>query len=189
MGHNPEQVQMIWPEGQQVPSSALPEGYSLRTYRPGDEAEFYDLMNSVGWTGWDAKKLQPWLNRILPAGWFFAVHEQSGKIIGTCMVTHDPTWEVPFCGEVGWTAVHPDHQGAGIGTAVVSAVMSRFLEARYFIIHLYTEYWRLAALKVYLRMGFVPYLNPAETVVLWKQICGQLNWPYSPNKWPKNLNF
>ena len=101
------------------------------------------------------------------------------------MATHDPTWEVPFCGEVGWTAVHPDHQGAGIGRAVVSAVIGTISGCQVFLIHLYTEIWRLAALKVYLRMGFVPYLQPPETTAQWGEICAQLDWPYTPDKWPE----
>jgi mycothiol synthase len=184
MSLNPEQVQMIWPAGRNIIPSALPEGYALRTYRPGDEAGFYSLMDSVGWTGWDADRLQPWLFRILPEGWFFAIHEDNGQIAGTCMATHDPTWEVPFCGEVGWTAVHPDHQGVGIGSAVVGAVAARFLDAGYARIHLYTEVWRLAALRVYLRLGFVPYLASVESMGKWEQICAGLNWPFTPEKWP-----
>jgi mycothiol synthase len=189
MGHNPEQVQMIWPDGQQITPSAMPEGYLMRTYQPGDEAGFYNLMDSVGWAGWDADRLQPWLYRILPSGWFFAVHEQSRKIVGTCMATHDPTWEVPFCGEVAWTAVHPNHQGAWIGRTLVSAVLVRFLEASYSCIHLYTEIWRLAALKVYLCLGLVPYLVPPGTVEQWGRICSQLEWPFTPENWPASLEL
>ncbi|MBN2043648.1 MAG: GNAT family N-acetyltransferase [Anaerolineales bacterium] len=189
MSLTPEQVQMIWPEGQRIQPSALPQGYTLRTYRPGDEAGFYDLMDSVGWTGWNPEKLQPWLFRILPEGWFFAIHERDGEIIGTCMATHDPTWEVPFSGEVGWTAVYPDHQGKGIGKAVVGAVVKRFLDAGYAQIHLYTEIWRLAALKVYLRIGFEPYLIQQESIQQWEKVCVQLNWPFTADEWRSSPNF
>jgi mycothiol synthase len=146
-------------------------------------------MDSVGWSGWDADRLEPWLYRILPAGWFFAIHEESGKIMGTCMATHDPTWEAPFCGEVGWTAVHPDHQGNGIGRALIGAVLDRFLADGYCCIHLYTEIWRLAALKVYLQLGFVPYLVPPETIEEWEKICSQLAWSFIPENWPANLDL
>lgn len=189
MPHNPEQVQMIWPSGQRLKPSALPQGYTLRTYRPGDETGFYELMDSVGWTGWNAEKLQSWLYRILPGGWYLAVHKKTGKVVGTCMAAHDPTWEVPFCGEVGWTAVHPDHQSRGIGKAVVGVVVARFLDVGYSRIHLYTEVWRLEAMKLYLRMGFVPYLFPTESVEQWEKICTQLNWSFTPEMWPSSLNF
>lgn len=161
MTANPDQIQMIWPALLLAapPAVHVPPGYLLRTYQPGDEAGFYQLMASVGWTGWDDEKLHPWLYRILPEGWFFAVEQTSGEIVATCMATHDHTWQVPFCGEVGWTAAHPEHQGKGLGTAVVSAVVGRFLQAGYQTIHLYTEVWRTAAIAMYLKMGFEEYKN------------------------------
>jgi mycothiol synthase len=186
MSHNPEQVQMVWPRGQELPAYAgLPEGYRLRTYQPGDEVSFYRVMALAGWPDWDAEKLHPWLHRILPKGWFMVVEERSGEIVATSMATHDPTWQVPFCGEVGWTAADPAHSGKGLGTAVVHAVINRFLEAGYGCIHLYTEHWRYAALKIYLRLGFVPYLDPLETISHWETICRVLDWPFTPDGWEK----
>lgn len=141
MGYPSDQVQMLWPRHKQISSSHYQpqDGYLLRTYQPGDENDFYHLMALTGWLGWDAEKLHPWLYRILPEGWFMLIEASSNNITGTCMATHDPTWHVPFCGEVGWTAVHPEHQGMGLGTIVVSAVLACFLKAGYQVVHLYTE--------------------------------------------------
>ena len=159
MAPDHDQIQMIWPAHRldTPPSVSLPSGYILRTTQPGEYPAFYRLMASVGWTGWDDEKLHPWLYRILPGGWFIVVEEASGEIVGSCMATHDPTWEVPFCGEVGWTVVHPDHQGKGLGKVVVSAVVGRFLQVGYQTIHLYTEVWRTVAIGLYKRLGFEEY--------------------------------
>lgn len=175
------QVQMIWPEHllDSPPSVRLPSGYRLRTYQPGDETRFYKLMELAGWLGWDDKKLKPWLFRILPDGWFMAVHEESDEIVATSMATHDHTWHTPFCGEVGWTATHPAHTGKGLGTVVISAVTIRFLEAGYKNIHLYTEIWRLAALKIYLKLGYIPLIDSSEDEGLWQDIYEQLDMPFS----------
>ena len=64
------QLQMVWPEHQlSAPPIARPaSGYSLRTFRPGDEPRFFRLMELAGWPGWDSERLQPSLSRILPAG-------------------------------------------------------------------------------------------------------------------------
>ena len=189
MSNNQEQVQMVWVPCRQASAARiqLPAGYFIRTYRPGDEESFFRLMESVGWTGWDEARLRPWLYRILPGGWFFAVHKANGKIAATCMATHDPTWQVPFCGEVGWTATHPNHQGRGLGKVVVSAVVACFLDTGYGCIHLYTEHWRDAALKLYLNLGFVPYLVPPDSIQLWEKICATLNWAFEPETWVADL--
>ena len=94
------QLQMIYPVGllDSPPNVEIPAGYTLRTYQPGDEARFFEIMELAGWPNWNDEKLQPWLYRILPDGWFMAIEEKSNLIVATCMATHDPTWIRPFCG-------------------------------------------------------------------------------------------
>jgi mycothiol synthase len=112
-----------------------------------------------------------------------AVHQASGQIVTTAMATHDPTWMVPFCGEVGWVAGDPAHAGRGLGMAVCAAVTARCIEIGYRHIHLYTEHWRLPALKIYLMLGYVPYLYIPEMPERWRDVCAQLGWPYTPEVW------
>ncbi len=176
---------MVWPTRlvDEAPPVRLPPGYTLRTYRPGDEPRFYEIMALAGWPGWDEEKLRPWLWRILPAGWFMAVHQASDEVVATGMATHDPTWRHPFCGEMGWLAADPAHTGRGLGLALSAAVTARFLEIGYRCIHLYTEPWRLPALKIYLKLGYVPLLDAPEAPDCWRAICAELDWPCSPETW------
>ena len=50
-------------------------------------------------------------------------------------------------------------------------------------IHLYTEDHRLAALKTYLRLGFVPWIETDEAQAQWRAVCGRLRWPFTPGSW------
>jgi len=179
------QVQMVWPAQllRSPPAYDLPSGYHLRTYQEGDEDRFFEIMELAGWSNWDRERLKPWLYRILPAGWFMAISDNKGEIVASSMATHDHTWIKPFCGEVGWTVADPAHTGQGLGTAVVGAVTARFLDAGYPTIHLYTEPWRLAALKVYLKLGYVPLLDDASAIDRWRAICDQLSFPFRPEHW------
>lgn len=179
------QVQMVWPEHRldDPPAVRLPPGYSLRTYQPGDEARFYEIMDLADWPGWDDKELRPWIFRIVPEGWFMAIHEASGEIVASAMALHDHTWLIPFCGELGWVAADPAHTGQGLGMAVTAAVTARFIEIGYRHIHLFTETFRLPALKTYLKLGYVPLLSTPETPEHWQAICAQLEWPFAPEVW------
>jgi len=170
---------MIWSlEMAQIkPQIAIPAGYILRTYQPGDENRFFTLMKLAGWSGWDEQILKPWLYRILPQGWFMITHEVSGEIVATAMATHDHTWKFPFCGEVGWVAADPAHAGRGLGLAVVAAVTVRFIDVGYQHIHLFTEHWRLAAIKIYLKLGYSPLVDSHEVELLWHRVYEQLSWP------------
>ncbi len=179
------QLQMVWPEhlAQTPPPVHLPPGYALRTYRFGDEPRFYQIMDLAGWSGWNDERLRPWIARILPDGWYFAVLETSSEAVATAMALHGHSDQHPFGGELGWVAADPAHTGKGLGMAVCAAVTARFIAAGYRNIHLYTEHWRLAALKTYLKLGFVPFLYLPEMPERWRAICAQLQWPFTPEAW------
>jgi mycothiol synthase len=180
------QLQMVWPERllDAPPPVRLPPGYALRTYRPGDESRFFQLMESAGWPGWDAARLRPVLARILPAGWFMVIHEESGEIVAAAMSVHDHTDLHPFGGELSWVVGDSVHAGQGLGMAVCAAVTARLISAGYRDIHLYTDDDRLPALKTYLKLGYVPFLFTPEMPDRWREICAQLGWPFTPELWP-----
>ncbi|HUS16852.1 MAG TPA: GNAT family N-acetyltransferase [Chloroflexia bacterium] len=181
----PLQLQMVWPAARlsAPPGVYLPAGYALRTYTPGDERRFCEVMALAGWPGWDQARLEPWIARIIPGGWFMAVHATSGAIVATAMALHSHEPAHPFGGELGWVAADPDHAGQGLGRAVSAAVTARLLAAGYDHIHLYSEDWRLVALGMYLKLGFIPFLYASGMAERWQTICAQLRWPYTPEVW------
>ncbi|MBS1249165.1 MAG: hypothetical protein MAG431_00738 [Chloroflexi bacterium] len=61
----------------------------------------------------------------------------------------------------------------------VMAVSERFLSAGYRTIHLYTEPWRLAALKIYLKLGYVPLIADPGDLDHWQKICQEVDFPFS----------
>ena len=179
------QLQMVWPAPRFAtpPVAHVPPGYTLRTYQPGDEPGFYQVMALAGWPGWDDEKLRPWIARIPPGSWFMIIHDATNTLVATAMGLHDHSDDHPFGGELGWVAADPAHHGKGLGTAVCAAVTARLIAAGYQNIHLYTEHWRLAAIKLYLKLGYVPFLYTPEMPERWRVICTQLGWPYTPEEW------
>ena len=109
------------------------------------------------------------------------IHEESSEIVTTVMALRSDVY--PTGGELGWLAGDPAHAGKGLGLAVSAAVTARFIDAEYRNIHLYTEHWRLAALKTYLKLGYIPFLYTPEMPERWQAICAQLQWPFTPEVW------
>jgi len=179
------QLQMVWPERllTSPPIPRMPDGYSLRTYQKGDEPRFFKVMDLAGWPGWNEEKLRSWIARIPPESWFMAVHKESGEIAATAIGLHDHSETHPFGGELGWVAADPAHSGQALGMAVCAAVTARLIGAGYRNIHLYTEDWRWAALKTYLKLGYVPFLYTPEMPERWRQACLELQWPFTPELW------
>ena len=181
-----EQLEMIWPTGaaSAPPPAPFPSGYSLRTYRPGDEPGFAYLMERAGFGEWGPERIEAAKRDILPGGWFFVVHGGCGAIVSTAQADHRPAPRHPFGGELGWVATDPDHRGTGLAEAVSAAAVRRLLAAGYDRIYLRTDDVRIAAVRLYVRMGFVPYLFSDDMRGRWRALAEGLGFPYTPERWP-----
>ncbi len=177
------QLHMLWPaDRRSVPAAPCPSDYSIRLYKSGDEAPFLQLMSLTDFDPWDTAKLEYNVNRVIPSGWFFAINT-SGQVVGTAMCLHNYSGREPFTGDLGWLACHPEHRGRGLGLSLTSHVTERFLIAGYDIIQLHTEYNRLAAIKTYLKLGYVPTIGSPKLADLWQEVCSKLDWVFSPDQW------
>ena len=181
------QLRMVWPKtllGQQIECN-IPPGYKIRLYKNGDEERFFEIMALSGWESWDQDTLDPWLAKIIPDSWFMIIENTSNLIVCTAMALHNYKGIYPFWGELGWLASDPKHSGKGLGLVVSAAVTERLMDAGYRNIQLFTEDFRLPAIKTYLKLGYVPSIYKQGMVDRWKEICLGLGWPFNPNSWHK----
>lgn len=132
-------------------------GYSLRTYRPGDEEAWVAILQTGDFGTWDRARLDGMLggNRgMMPQdGIFFATYED--RPVGTACTFVQPG-EQGDVAEVGWVAVHPAHRGHGLGEQVCRAVLGFIRKLGHDYAYLKTEDFRVPAIKMYLRLGFEP---------------------------------
>lgn len=162
----------------------LNNDYLLRTYQEGDEANLARLLRSQGW-GNDEAHIKEFLDLVIPEGLFFAVHK-TGEIVSTASALHHPLsphWHFQFGSEIGYVTTLQKHQGKGIGYAISVMATRRLIEAGYKNIRVGTSDHRLSALKIYLKIGFVPFLYTEDSQERWKAVCENLNWSYTPNDW------
>ncbi|NKB67330.1 MAG: GNAT family N-acetyltransferase [Candidatus Latescibacteria bacterium] len=179
------QLTMRWPRSRLRDSlpETIADGYSIRTYQPGDEHRFLTLMQFGEFGPWDQAKLTYNLNRIIPQGWFFIVCNGSQRPVATAMCLHNYSGADPFTGDVGWLACDPDHRGKGLGLQIIAHITNRFLAAGYAKIQLHTEYYRLAAIKTYLKVGYMPVINDDSMQAIWRNTCQSLGWDFLPGSW------
>jgi len=178
------QLRMVWPAASRrhCPAVHPAAGYSVRTFRAGDEQGFLSLMSLMDFDPWDDAKLDYNMSRIIPDGWFFAT-DPSDRPIGTAMCLHNYTGRSPFTGDVGWVACHPEHRGRRLGLCLTAHATRRFLDAGYTAIQLHTESYRLPALKTYLTLGYVPSIASEEAWAAWEKACRALRWAFTPDAW------
>ena len=181
---------LVWPIAQLpvAPAAVVSDGYVVRQCLEHDLSALRAVIDSdepISDQAWESFR-----DRIIPGGAFLIVEAGSGRPVATASASHNPRatrYYFPFGGEVGYVAVAPPHRGKGLGRAVVALVVARLIEAGYRHIFVGVQGWRLAAVKCYLRLGFVPLLHADELLPRWRRICEQIEWPVREAEWPQSL--
>lgn len=181
---------MLWPASQAAPTSALAAGYHLRYFVEQDAEAYCALVNLDRWedTGWRCREysLRDMVIRAVPRG-FFVIEATNGALVATAVARHRPdadTYDFPDGGEVCLVYVHPDQRRHGLGKFVTAAAVQRLQAIGYRNIYLNVADGRLAALRMYLTLGFTPLLYNEGVLARWQQICVNLNWPFDAG-WPQ----
>jgi mycothiol synthase len=151
------QLRMSMIDFSNLPPVDTPPPYQLRTYRPGDEQPWADIMNSTGQMGsWTADKVSEHMTtspRFIPEGMFFAIF--NGDPISTaCAFLDDPANHDVI--QLHMVATKPEHQGKGLAKVCSLAVVHFCAHLGFTEVYLRTDDYRLPALKMYLKMGFDP---------------------------------
>ena len=157
----------MWRGLEDLPPVELPPTYTIRTYRPGDQAAFVQIKNRVfvgavaagrDWTVADFQRGFLDSPHFHPERIFFAIH--NGEPVGTASA-----WATAHEGrEVGlmhWVAVMPEHRGRGLGKALNVRALHRLAELGYREAVLNTGERREAAVRLYYSLGFRDYCRRA----------------------------
>jgi mycothiol synthase len=154
-----------------LPTGDLPEGYALRTYRPGDEEAWLSILARSDFGAWDRARLDRMLASDpapLPCeSIHFATLDDRPIASANCFVY--PALEGPYS-MLGWVAVDPDHRGRGLARCVCLGVMHYASRSGHTHMFLKTEDHRLPAIKTYLRLGFVADIMDDSQPQRWREI-------------------
>jgi len=165
-----------------LPKLKAPAGYTLRTFREGDEAAWGAIMEApegIG-TGWTVEKVRA---SMMERPQF----EADGLFFSTCNAEEDrpvasaAAWRVPAeeraTGYVHMVAALSEHRGKGLGRLVTLATLHYMRQHGFRDVLLETDDFRGTAVRTYLGLGFVPvYLeDPAsDHVARWSALFTQL---------------
>ena len=151
----------------QLPPTSAPEGYSVAA--AVDRSAWAELLGAGGELGaWDEARLQLETALVVPGTQVFLTQAgQPAAAAGVYDRTSD-SWEI------GWITVHPEHRRRGLGEAVTRLAMDRARSLPPRPLLLYTEDHRLDAIRLYLRLGFVPSLRHRSHRRRWRHIARRL---------------
>ena len=179
-----------------IPAFALPAGFSLRWYQPGDEAHwrrihlaaerFVEITPELFRQQFGAGTKERWrqpasaherqhrLNsRLLQERQCYLL-DPCGDVIGTGTAWFGDV-EGARWGRVHWMAILPEFQRRGLGQGLMTAICQRLRVLGHERAYLHTSAARIPAIRLYLKFGFTPVIRNAGEAAAWKEILGGLS--------------
>lgn len=156
----------------------LPSTPDVRPIAPGEDAALAELLDAAFDERWDTARVREALLDDATVEQTYVVAD-GDRLLATASARMLPE-EWPGDGYLHWVGAHPDARGRGLGRDVVVAVLGHFVRSGCRGSVLETEDHRLAAIKTYLRLGYVPrYRNSsaeefAEQEARWSAILSKL---------------
>jgi len=161
----------------------VPDEYFLRNYNCDDQSALLKLMHLAGFTDWDLNILRQAMYLCVPDGFFLLIDKNTQKVVAAMMARHLSNSLHPFGGRIDWLAADPHYSGKGLGYIVSAAATNRLIEINYKNIYVTTDDHRLAAIKTFLKVGFVPNLFRDDMYARWEIIFQCLGLPFQPEQW------
>jgi len=166
-----------------IPSYDLPAGHSMRRYEPGDE----ELWKEIHLLADPYIDITPDLFRqefgteesVLAERQFYLLDARQ-QAIGTATAWYDDDFGGQAYGRVHWVAIVPRYQGRGLAKPLMAAVCHRLRNLGHERAYLDTSTARTAAIRLYLRFGFIPQIERPGDVKVWREIERELGPPQSP---------
>jgi GNAT superfamily N-acetyltransferase len=163
-------VTMVRGDLEGLPRHALPEGFVIRPYAPGDELAWVRIQSAAdaynvivadlfrAQFGDDTRELGRRL---------FMLEDPRGTAIGTAAAWFGGARRGPEAGRVHWVAIHPAHQGRGLAKPLMSRVCLALRDLGHERAFLTTSTARVPAIALYLSFGFVPEIAGPQDAAAW----------------------
>lgn len=165
-------VIMIHPDVRQAPVFALPHGYQMRYYRPGDLDTWLRIQATDPYFAPTAETFAealPGDDTYLAQRVMFMV-DPHGIEIGNITAWNTAQFTDREIGQICWVALVPSARGRGLGKPLLSAACAALRERGYTQTFVDTNMRRIPALNLYLQFGFAPYLRSEAEEEAWRAI-------------------
>jgi GNAT superfamily N-acetyltransferase len=166
-----------------IPDYALPSGYAIRWYQPGDEESWYRIhLLADQYTKMTSGLFEEQFGgdaRLLADRQCFLIDGNSA-LIGTATAwlgNHNKQSR----GRIHWVAIVPAEQGKGLARPLLATVCKRLKDLGHDSAFLTTQTVRIPAINLYLKFGFVPAINSERDKEIWRRLKKHLKYAIHPS--------
>ena len=166
------QLVMLRPDLAGLAPVTVPAGYAVRTFRDGDEAGWERVIAKSFNREANPNRFDPLMRghkSFRPERVYFVVHGDEPVATASAWLMDPWPADTGFLHMVG---VMPEHQGHRLGHWVSLAVLHHFVREERTRAVLQTDDFRVAAVKTYLKLGFVPFLIHENQRERWRNLFG-----------------
>lgn len=155
-----------------VPACSLPDGYAIRSYRPGDEGAWVAIHEEADlWNEVDLKRFKEIFSEH-PVSleerqlYLLNAHQEP---IGTATAWMRER-KGRMRGLVHWVAIRPDYQGKGLAKPLLSETCALLVRLGHTDAFLKSSTARIAAINLYWKFGFRPLFSEIADAETWERL-------------------
>lgn len=168
----------------------IPDGFRVRNIRDCDLAEYNRLRHSVDFAVWQPEDLAKYRQKAFPDGMFTIEEIRTGRFTAAANAEWINRPEFADVGYLGWVMSDPDFRGMRLGRSISITAMQHLYLQGYRVFVLDTDDFRIPALKVYLSLGWRPWLFQEDMPERWRAIAAILGMDFEDLKvLPEKIPF
>ena len=179
---------MVRPDLLGLQEPRLPEGYALRHFRPGDGPHW----SAVYAEAFGREYTPELFEKIMQSDpafrpervWFVT---QADLPVATASAYERPAF-LPGASMIHYVATRPAHAGKRLGHAATLAALHHMVAEGWKAAWLSTDDFRLAAIKVYLDLGFRPLVGDESHRSRWPAVFAKLGAPGLTQTWRAEMD-
>jgi mycothiol synthase len=179
---------LVLPANREIPEPAPVAGYSVRSLPRILDSWWTDIHRKAV-PVFERSDLENWLERYrslsLPEGILVATNDATQEPVATAgSIASSKDGRFPGGGQLAWVATVPEHRGRGLAYWLSALATIRLQRDGFGNIFLCTGDDLTAAIRVYLRLGYLPCLYASDQRTRWTRICEVIGYPFEPDLWP-----
>jgi len=160
-----------------LPDVDVPAGFTLRCFQDGDEAAWDYMVGDMCLEGFD---------KAIRSNRFFKPERvkmicYEGKPVATATAWGDEDGDESLS-MLHMVAADPEFRGKGLGFCAVNAAMRHMKAEGKAATYLTTDDFRIPAIKIYLKLGYVPDMAREGHAERWKELYSKLGNINDSNK-------